>query len=73
MVEKYGLGRRRDFLKALEVNRTEGLSYTEQFLSNEDLLPVPPEKRTWSGWNFVYLWALSVTNALLVRISETPS
>ncbi|KAM6503521.1 Permease for cytosine/purines, uracil, thiamine, allantoin domain containing protein [Amanita muscaria] len=43
-------------LKLLEVNRPEGLTYTQQFLCNEDLLPVPPEKRTWTAWNFVSFW-----------------
>lgn len=43
-------------LKRLEVDGAEGLTYTQQLLSNDDLLPVPPAKRTWSGRNFVYLW-----------------
>lgn len=25
-------------------------------LSNEDLLPSPPEKRTWNTWNFFSYW-----------------
>ncbi|KAF8330103.1 permease for cytosine/purines, uracil, thiamine, allantoin-domain-containing protein [Amanita rubescens] len=43
-------------LKKLEVNRAPGLTYSQQFLSNEDLMPVPPEKRKWAGRNFIFFW-----------------
>ncbi|KAI0720755.1 permease for cytosine/purines, uracil, thiamine, allantoin-domain-containing protein [Cerioporus squamosus] len=43
-------------VKKLEVSRTEGLTYSESFLQNEDLLPVPEEKRTWGYWNFIAFW-----------------
>lgn len=46
----------RHFVRKLEVSHDPTLSYTEQFLSNEDLLPVPPEKRTWATWNFIAFW-----------------
>ncbi|KIL63864.1 hypothetical protein M378DRAFT_79178 [Amanita muscaria Koide BX008] len=44
------------FFEKLEVNRAPGLTYTQQFLSNEDLTPVPPEKRKWAGRNFIFFW-----------------
>ncbi|KAF8637764.1 hypothetical protein AX17_002589 [Amanita inopinata Kibby_2008] len=43
-------------LERFEVKRAPGLTYTQQFLSNEDLAPVPPEKRKWSMRNFVFFW-----------------
>ncbi|KAI0739069.1 permease for cytosine/purines, uracil, thiamine, allantoin-domain-containing protein [Daedaleopsis nitida] len=42
--------------RKLEVSHSEGLTYSETFLQNEDLLPVPEEKRTWGVWNFVAFW-----------------
>lgn len=33
-----------------------GASTTDEGLINEDLAPVPFEKRTWSYWNFAALW-----------------
>ncbi|KIY70484.1 NCS1 nucleoside transporter family [Cylindrobasidium torrendii FP15055 ss-10] len=44
------------FLKKLEVAHEPGLSHKDIFLSNEDLQPVPPEKRTWKSRNFVAFW-----------------
>ncbi|RPD56001.1 NCS1 nucleoside transporter family [Lentinus tigrinus ALCF2SS1-6] len=43
-------------IKKLEVSHAEGLTYSESFLQNEDLLPVPEDKRTWGYWNFIALW-----------------
>jgi len=43
-------------LQHLEVAHEPGLTYSELFLSNEDLLPVPKEKRTWATMNFVAFW-----------------
>ncbi|KAK0454055.1 permease for cytosine/purines, uracil, thiamine, allantoin-domain-containing protein [Desarmillaria tabescens] len=42
--------------KRLEVPHEPGLTNRELFLNNEDLEPVPPEKRTWKSINFVALW-----------------
>ncbi|ELU45939.1 uridine permease Fui1 [Rhizoctonia solani AG-1 IA] len=39
-------------LKRLEVEHEPDLTNTQLFLSNEDLQPVPPERRTWKAWNF---------------------
>ncbi|KAI0696837.1 permease for cytosine/purines, uracil, thiamine, allantoin-domain-containing protein [Cytidiella melzeri] len=52
----------RGFLRKLEVSHDEDLTYTELFLSNDDLLPVPPEKRTWKAWNFVAFWVADSFN-----------
>ncbi|KAH8101189.1 permease for cytosine/purines, uracil, thiamine, allantoin-domain-containing protein [Cristinia sonorae] len=45
-------------MRKLEVSRTDGQdgSYSQQFLTNDDLLPVPSENRTWAAWNFVAFW-----------------
>jgi len=46
------------WIRKLEVSRpdSDDVSYSQQFLANDDLLPVPPEKRTWAAWNFVAFW-----------------
>ncbi|KAF7325731.1 hypothetical protein MKEN_00423500 [Mycena kentingensis (nom. inval.)] len=43
-------------LRRLEVDHPPGLTQKELFLANEDLYPVPVEKRTWAGWNFYAFW-----------------
>ncbi|KAH9941577.1 permease for cytosine/purines, uracil, thiamine, allantoin-domain-containing protein [Epithele typhae] len=43
-------------IEKLEVSDTRGLPYSEQFLQNDDLLPVPKEKRQWGTWNFIAFW-----------------
>ncbi|KAJ3768492.1 permease for cytosine/purines, uracil, thiamine, allantoin-domain-containing protein [Lentinula raphanica] len=45
-----------DILRKLEVEDSEGKSYSQMFLTNEDLLPVPREKQTWKHRNFVAFW-----------------
>ncbi|KAK2462998.1 hypothetical protein APHAL10511_004985 [Amanita phalloides] len=42
--------------KKLEVNGVSGLTFSQQFLRNEDLVPVPSEKRKWAGQNYIYFW-----------------
>ncbi|KAH6896254.1 permease for cytosine/purines, uracil, thiamine, allantoin-domain-containing protein [Coprinopsis sp. MPI-PUGE-AT-0042] len=44
--------------RALEVDHAPGLNYTQLFLNNDDLAPVPPENRTWKAINFVTLWMI---------------
>ncbi|KAL0960035.1 hypothetical protein HGRIS_011683 [Hohenbuehelia grisea] len=46
----------KNLLKRLEVAHEPGLSYSQLFLANEDLLPVPSEKRTWASINFIAFW-----------------
>ncbi|KAJ6588903.1 permease for cytosine/purines, uracil, thiamine, allantoin-domain-containing protein [Mycena capillaripes] len=43
-------------LQRLEVAHEPGLTQSQLFLTNEDLLPVPEEKRTWAGFNFFAFW-----------------
>ncbi|KZT63185.1 NCS1 nucleoside transporter family [Daedalea quercina L-15889] len=43
-------------LEVEQVDASEELSYTEGFLKNEDLWPVPPARRTWGMWNYVSFW-----------------
>ncbi|KAJ7634856.1 permease for cytosine/purines, uracil, thiamine, allantoin-domain-containing protein [Roridomyces roridus] len=50
------------FLQALEVSHAEGLSTSEMFLANEDLLPVPEEKWTWASFNFFAFWVADSFN-----------
>ncbi|KAJ3817700.1 permease for cytosine/purines, uracil, thiamine, allantoin-domain-containing protein [Lentinula raphanica] len=45
-----------DILRKLEVENSEGKSYSQMFLTNEDLLPVPREKQTWKHRNFIAFW-----------------
>ncbi|CAE6429940.1 hypothetical protein ACGC1H_000870 [Rhizoctonia solani] len=48
--------RSKSLLKRLEVEHEPDLTTTELFLTNEDLQPVPPERRTWKAWNFYAFW-----------------
>ncbi|KAJ3994784.1 permease for cytosine/purines, uracil, thiamine, allantoin-domain-containing protein [Lentinula boryana] len=45
-----------NILRKLEVEDSEGKSYSQTFLTNEDLSPVPREKQTWKHRNFVAFW-----------------
>lgn len=45
--------RLRSVVKRLETEHPEGLTSTEMFLSSRDLLPVPPEEKTWGYFSFV--------------------
>ncbi|KAJ7269879.1 permease for cytosine/purines, uracil, thiamine, allantoin-domain-containing protein [Mycena rebaudengoi] len=49
-------------LERLEVAHQPGLTYSELFLSNEDLLPVEKERRTWGGYNFFAFWVADSFN-----------
>ncbi|KAF8155529.1 permease for cytosine/purines, uracil, thiamine, allantoin-domain-containing protein, partial [Crassisporium funariophilum] len=44
------------FLEKLEVGHAPGLTYSQMFLTNDDLAPVPEYQRTWRAWNFVSFW-----------------
>ncbi|EIN08478.1 NCS1 nucleoside transporter family [Punctularia strigosozonata HHB-11173 SS5] len=62
------------FIRLVEVPQPgdeTGLSYTERFLQNEDLLPVPPEKRLWSSINFVAFWIADSFNVNTWMIVST--
>ncbi|TFY68007.1 hypothetical protein EVJ58_g1275 [Rhodofomes roseus] len=52
-------------VRSLEVDQDDSrrdLSYAEGFLTNEDLYPVPSEKRTWGMWNFIAFWVADSFN-----------
>ena len=42
-------------VEKLETRRPEGMTGAELQVANEDLMPVPPEKRTWDWINFMNL------------------
>ncbi|KAF9051532.1 permease for cytosine/purines, uracil, thiamine, allantoin-domain-containing protein [Panaeolus papilionaceus] len=43
-------------IEKLEVQHAPGITYSQLFLMNDDLAPVPPEKRTWRSINFISFW-----------------
>ncbi|KAI3613946.1 hypothetical protein CBS9595_004123 [Malassezia furfur] len=43
-------------VQKLETRRPEGMTGAELQVANEDLMPVPPEKRTWDWINFMNFW-----------------
>ncbi|KAJ6470109.1 permease for cytosine/purines, uracil, thiamine, allantoin-domain-containing protein [Mycena vitilis] len=49
-------------LQRLEVAHEPGLTHSQLFLTNEDLLPVPEEQRTWAGFNFFAFWVADSFN-----------
>ncbi|KAJ7666177.1 permease for cytosine/purines, uracil, thiamine, allantoin-domain-containing protein [Mycena polygramma] len=49
-------------LQRLEVAHEPGLTHSQLFLTNEDLLPVPEGKRTWAGFNFFAFWVADSFN-----------
>ncbi|KAG1876369.1 permease for cytosine/purines, uracil, thiamine, allantoin-domain-containing protein [Suillus subluteus] len=49
-------------IQSLEVTHEPNLTLTEQFITNDDLLPVEPEKRTWRGYNYVAFWMADMFN-----------
>ncbi|KIJ59374.1 hypothetical protein HYDPIDRAFT_162483 [Hydnomerulius pinastri MD-312] len=52
----------RRVIKAIEVPRDPGLTLAQQLITNEDLLPVVPENRTWRGYNYVAFWVADMFN-----------
>lgn len=50
------MGKARRLIEKLEVPHEPGLTYSQVFLSNEDLLPVEVDKRQWSAFNFLAFW-----------------
>ncbi|KAG2343066.1 hypothetical protein BDR05DRAFT_1059880 [Suillus weaverae] len=49
-------------VQGLEVTHEPNLTLTEQLITNDDLLPVEPEKRTWRGYNYVAFWMADMFN-----------
>ncbi|TFK50322.1 NCS1 nucleoside transporter family [Heliocybe sulcata] len=40
----------------LSVSDAPGKTWVQSFLETEDLVPVPPEQRTWGRWNYISFW-----------------
>lgn len=53
------MGATKRIIKRLEAPHPENLTTAEMMLQNDDLLPVPPEHRTWQGRNYMSVPALS--------------
>lgn len=51
--------------------RRDGESWSAAMMRNADLLPVPPEKRTWSWVNFVAFWISDGLNLNTFMIAST--
>jgi hypothetical protein len=49
-------------IQSLEVTHEPNLAFSEQLITNDDLLPVEPEKRTWRGYNYVAFWMADMFN-----------
>ncbi|TBU26970.1 NCS1 nucleoside transporter family [Dichomitus squalens] len=58
-------------VKRLQVNRPENFAQSELTLQNEDLLPVPKEKRPWGVWNFISFWVANGFNINTWMISSS--
>ncbi|KAH7925097.1 NCS1 nucleoside transporter family [Leucogyrophana mollusca] len=58
------MGFARRIIRALEVPQTNNPESAEsqQFISNDDLLPVPPEERTWDSFAYVAFWVSTAIN-----------
>ncbi|KAH7925098.1 hypothetical protein BV22DRAFT_461509 [Leucogyrophana mollusca] len=50
------------FIRGLEVPRHTKAGSASSFTSADDLLPVPAERRTWAGFNFVAFWIADCIN-----------
>lgn len=61
-------------LQAIAVKGSErrpGESRGQAFMRNEDLLPVPPSRRTWGGLNFAAFWISDGLNLNTFMIAST--
>jgi NCS1 family nucleobase:cation symporter-1 len=52
----------RRFVDKIAVDSEPGLSHAQLMLTNDDLRPVPPERRKWGWWNFVAFWIADSAN-----------
>ncbi|KAG1730820.1 permease for cytosine/purines, uracil, thiamine, allantoin-domain-containing protein [Suillus paluster] len=55
-------------IQSLEVTHEPNLTLTEQLITNEDLLPVEPEKQTWRAYNYVAFWIADMFNVYMWMI-----
>ncbi|EPQ31101.1 uncharacterized protein PFL1_01290 [Pseudozyma flocculosa PF-1] len=61
-------------LRALQVKGSErlpGETRAQSFMRNEDLLPVPPSRRSWGSWAFVAFWISDGLNLSTFLIAST--
>ncbi|KAG1862481.1 hypothetical protein C8R48DRAFT_773910 [Suillus tomentosus] len=49
-------------IQNLEVTHEPNLTLTKQLITNDDLLPVESETRTWHGSNYVAFWMADMFN-----------
>ncbi|KAH7923439.1 NCS1 nucleoside transporter family [Leucogyrophana mollusca] len=49
-------------IQQLELPRDTSLTYSQQLITNEDLLPVVAENRTWRSYNYVAFWVADMFN-----------
>ncbi|RPB07889.1 NCS1 nucleoside transporter family [Morchella conica CCBAS932] len=68
MSAKTRLGR---LVKRLETEHEEGLTNAQLMLTNDDLKPVEPARRTWGPWNFVGFWIADSFNINTWMISSS--
>ncbi|KAM0746960.1 hypothetical protein T439DRAFT_329233 [Meredithblackwellia eburnea MCA 4105] len=47
------------FVKKIECPIDEGADYTNDTWTNRDLIPIPPERRTYKVWSFFIYWMIS--------------
>lgn len=57
-------------LKKLEAPRPPGLTGSDAFLQNDDLLPVPVHHRKWKNWNYVTFWLADSFNINTFQIAS---
>ncbi|KAJ8081670.1 uracil permease [Marasmius tenuissimus] len=58
-------------LNKLQVEHQPGLTFSQMLLTNEDLRPVPPERRKWSKRNFYFFWIADSFNVNTWMISSS--
>ncbi|KAL1969420.1 hypothetical protein VTN77DRAFT_8858 [Rasamsonia byssochlamydoides] len=52
----------RYYIDKLAITSEPGLTSAQLLLTNHDLRPVEPERRTWGAWNFVAFWIADSAN-----------
>lgn len=58
-------------IQALQTEHPKGLSQAELLVTNEDLLPTAPEKRTWGYINYVSFWVAEGFNLNTFTMSSS--